>query len=84
MSDDAGYLVQYLDGPMAGTSDRRSLVGGQTEQRIDVIAAVEGLESIYRYEIVESRTIDGEVLATYRFDAGESDPVEPDSVDGPL
>lgn len=84
MSDDAEYVVQYLDGPMAGNSDRRSLVDGKIEPRIDVIAAVEGLESIYWYEVVQDRTIDGEILATYRFDATNSDPVEPDTVDGPL
>lgn len=84
MSEDAEYVVQYLDGPMAGSSDRRSLVNGKIEPRIDVIAAVEGLESIYRYEAVEDRTIEGEILASYRFDANDSDPVEPDTVDGPL
>jgi hypothetical protein len=84
MSDDAEYVVQYLDGPMAGSSDRRALVGAKPESRIDAIAAVEGLESTYRYELVQERSIDGEILATYRFDAADSDPVEPDTVDGPL
>lgn len=81
---DADYVVQYLDGPMAGTSGRRALVAGKIEPRIDVIAAVEGLESIYWYEVVEDRTVDGEILATYRFDPLDSDPVEHDPIDGPF
>lgn len=83
MSDAAEYVVEYLDGPLAGSTDRRAFVGGKVEQRIDAIAAVEGLESIYWYDVVDERTVEGQVLATYRFDAGASDPVEPDTVDGP-
>ncbi len=81
---DAEYVVRYLDGPLAGSSNHRSLVDGRVERRIDVIAAVEGLESIYWYELAAERTVDGDILATYRFDASGSDPVEPDADEHPL
>lgn len=73
------YIVEYLDGPLEGETDRRVLVRGAYDQTLSAVAAVEGLESLFRYRAVDSREIAGELHVRYRFDAPDSDPVEPDT-----
>jgi hypothetical protein len=75
------YVVEYIDGPLAGETDRRVLVQGTFDDRIGAIAAVEALESTFWYVAGESRDVQGELHVDYRFDAPDSDPVESDPDD---
>ncbi|MRG58646.1 hypothetical protein GE115_01990 [Agromyces sp. CFH 90414] len=75
------YLAEFIDGPLEGEFERRALVGGSPEERIAQVAAVDGLESMFWYDAVEHREVDGEVRVRFRFDAGDSDPVEFDQDD---
>ncbi|HEV7182911.1 MAG: hypothetical protein ACHP7F_09915 [Actinomycetales bacterium] len=70
------YIVEYVDGPLAGTTDRRLLIGGQVDTRIGTVAAIEGLESLFWYVAGDERTLGGEKYVKYHFDAPDSDPVE--------
>jgi len=82
MTDDTSteYIVEHVDGPLAGTTDRRALIDGEIEQRISTVAAVQGIESIFWYSAGEERTVGGERYVKFHFDPSESDPVqaEPD------
>ncbi|MET3567568.1 hypothetical protein SAMN04515691_2159 [Leifsonia sp. 98AMF] len=78
---DPEYIVEYADGPLVGQSDRRFLVDGKVDERIGVIAAVEGLESTFWYVAGEEREVEGQKLVSYHFDAPDSDPVEADKED---
>ncbi|WP_158863814.1 hypothetical protein [Leifsonia sp. AG29] len=78
---DPEYVVEYVDGPLAGTAERRFLVGGKVDERIGAIAAVEGLESTFWYVAGEEREVGGEKYVKYHFDAPDSDPVEADQED---
>jgi hypothetical protein len=73
---DPEYIVEYVDGPLAGTTERRFLVGGVVDERIGAVAAIEGLESVFWYVAGEERTVGGEKYVKYFFDAPDSDPVE--------
>lgn len=75
---DPEYIVEYADGPLAGTAERRYLVNGKVDERIGAVAAVEGLESLFWYVAGEERSVGGEKHVSYRFDAPDSDPVEAD------
>ncbi|GAA1832247.1 hypothetical protein [Agromyces salentinus] len=77
----SSYVVEYLDGPLEGQVEHRSLVDGAPESRLATIAAVDGNESVFWYDLVEQRDFDGEVRATFAFDAGDSDPVTFDEDD---
>ncbi len=70
------YVVEYVDGPLAGETDRRVLIGGRYDDRLGAVAAVEGLESLFWYNAGASREIQGELHVQYTFDAPDSDPVE--------
>jgi hypothetical protein len=70
------YVVEYVDGPLAGEVERRVLIGGKYDQRLGAVAAVEGLESLFWYVAGETREIQGELHVSYSFDAPDSDPVE--------
>ena len=70
------YIVEYIDGPLAGTTDRRLLIGGQVDARIGTVAAIEGLESLFWYVAGDERILGGEKYVKYHFDAPDSDPVE--------
>ncbi|MFP3381645.1 hypothetical protein SB767_35595, partial [Bacillus sp. SIMBA_069] len=74
-------IVEYADGPLAGQTDRRFLVDGKPDERIGVIAAVEGLESTFWYVAADDREVEGQHLVTYTFDQPDSDPVESDQED---
>ena len=73
---DPEYIVEYADGPLVGTAERRYLVGGKVDERIGAVAAVEGLESLFWYVAGEEREVNGERHVSYHFDAPDSDPVE--------
>ncbi|MGI9824093.1 hypothetical protein [Agromyces sp. Marseille-Q5079] len=75
------YLVEYLDGPLEGQVEHRSLVDGGPEARLAAIAAIDGVESVFWYDLVGQRELDGEVRARFAFDAGDSDPVAFDEDD---
>ncbi|MFF2372032.1 hypothetical protein [Agromyces sp. NPDC058110] len=77
-STEVEYLVEYVDGPLAGTTERRALIDGEVDERIASIAAVRGLESIFWYVAGDERVVDDEKVVEYRFDAGDSDPVQSD------
>ncbi|WP_431277323.1 hypothetical protein [Leifsonia poae] len=70
------YIVEYVDGPLAGTTDRRLLIDGKVDERVSAVAAIEGLESVFWYVAGDVRTIGGEQYVKYSFDAPDSDPVE--------
>ncbi|WP_223690310.1 hypothetical protein [Leifsonia poae] len=78
------YIVEYVDGPLAGTTERRILIDGKIDERIGAVAAVEGLESLFWYVAGEERTVGGEKYVKFRFDAPDSDPVEADHEDESL
>lgn len=78
------YIVEYVDGPLAGTTERRILIGGTVDRRIGAVAAVDGLESLFWYVAGDERLVGGEKYVKYRFDAPDSDPVEGDSEDESL
>jgi hypothetical protein len=75
---DQEYIVEYADGPLAGTAERRLLIGGDVDERIGAVAAIEGLESLFWYVAGDERTVNGERYVSYHFDAPDSDPVETD------
>ena len=84
MSPDAGtehavpvvYTAEFIDGPLDGQTDTRFLVRGKYSPRISMVAAVDGMESLFWYDAVDDRDVQGRVHVRYRFDAGESDPLE--------
>lgn len=74
----AQYVAEFIDGPLEGEFDHRALVGGKAERRVGMVAAVDGLESLFWYDAVEERQVNGELRVRFRFDADDSDPVESD------
>ena len=70
------YIVEHVDGPLAGTTDRRILIGGKVDPRIASVAAVRGLESVFWYTAGDQRDVSGEMYVKYYFDAPDSDPVK--------
>ncbi len=74
----ADYVAEFIDGPLEGEFEHRILVGGKPEKRVGMVAAVEGLESLFWYDAVDERQVNGQVRVRFRFDADDSDPVEPD------
>jgi hypothetical protein len=75
---DTEYIVEYVDGPLAGTSERRILVDGKVDERIGAVAAIDGLESLFWYVAGEERELGGEKYVKYHFDSPDSDPFESD------
>lgn len=74
----ARYVAEFLDGPLEGEFEQRILVGGKAERRVGVVAAVDGLESLFWYDAVDEREVNGQLRVSFRFDADDSDPVESD------
>ncbi|MFF2390411.1 hypothetical protein [Agromyces sp. NPDC058064] len=74
----AQYVAEFIDGPLEGEFDHRALVGGKAERRIGMVAAVDGLESLFWYDAVDERQVGGDLRVRFRFDADDSDPVESD------
>ena len=77
------YIVEYVDGPLAGTAERRVLVGGRYDDTVSAYAAIDGIESQFEYKVVDTREIQGELHVRYSFDAPDSDPFESDPEDDP-
>jgi len=75
-SDSVAYIAEFLDGPLEGQTDLRVLVRGLAEPRISMVAAVDGLESLFWYDKTDQRDVQGRLHVSYSFDSGESDPVE--------
>jgi len=77
----AEYVAEFIDGPLEGDFEHRVLVGGKAEARIGMMAAVDGLESLFWYDAVDEREVNGQLRVRFRFDADDSDPVEFDEDD---
>lgn len=73
---DTLYIAEFIDGPLEGQIDSRALVQGKHAPRISMVAAVAGLESVFWYDEVDERDMNGQRRVRYAFDEGESDPVE--------
>ena len=71
------YTAEFVDGPLAGQVDARVLIHGKHEPRVSMMAAVEGVETLFWYDEVDTRDVQGRLPVRYRFDAGESDPYLP-------
>lgn len=82
-ADTAGsdYVAEFIDGPLEGEFEHRVLVGGKPESRVARLAAVDGLESLFWYDAIEEHQVNGQLRVRFRFDAGDSDPVEFDEDD---
>ena len=79
MNDTAAqYVAEFIDGPLEGDFEHRALVGGKTESRVGMFAAVDGLESLFWYDAIDEREVNGQLRVRFRFDAADSDPVESD------
>jgi hypothetical protein len=74
----AQYVAEFLDGPLEGEFEHRILVNGKAERRVGMMAAVDGLESLFWYDAVGEREVNGQMRVQFRFDADDSDPVESD------
>ncbi|MGO4102999.1 hypothetical protein AB4Y63_03530 [Leifsonia sp. YAF41] len=75
-SDSVVYIAEFLDGPLEGQTDSRVLVRGAAEPRISMVAAVDGMESLFWYDKGDQRDVQGRLHVRYSFDPGDSDPVE--------
>ena len=77
-ADTAGaqYVAEFIDGPLEGDFEHRILVSGKPEKRVGMVAAVDGLESLFWYDAVDEHHVNGQLRVRFRFDAGDSDPVE--------
>ncbi|GAA1061214.1 hypothetical protein GCM10009573_26410 [Agromyces bracchium] len=75
---DATYVAEFIDGPLEGDFEQRALVRGEPEKRVGMVAAVDGLESLFWYDAVEQKDVGGQLRVRFRFDAADSDPVESD------
>ncbi|CAB4909488.1 MAG: hypothetical protein F2808_07115 [Actinobacteria bacterium] len=73
---DVFFTAEFIDGPLTGDSEERVLVHGTHDEKLSVVALVDGLESIFRYSAVEAREISGKLHVTYSFDQASSDPFE--------
>ncbi|KQQ95080.1 hypothetical protein ASF62_00535 [Leifsonia sp. Leaf325] len=73
---DVSYIAEFTDGPLEGEVETRILIGGAAEKRIGMVAAVDGLESLFWYDAGEEREVNDQLHVRYSFDAGDSDPVE--------
>ncbi|WP_448004937.1 hypothetical protein [Agromyces bauzanensis] len=75
------YVAEFIDGPLEGDFEHRALVGGKSESRVGMMAAVDGLESLFWYDAVDQREVNGQLRVRFKFDADDSDPVEFDQDD---
>ncbi|MCU1444787.1 hypothetical protein [Cryobacterium sp.] len=77
-NENTEYTVEFVDGPLEGQSDTRVLLHGAHDQRISMLAAVDSMESLFWYDEVDSREVQGKLHVRYAFDSGDSDPVGSD------
>jgi hypothetical protein len=75
------YTAEFIDGPLEGNFEERALVDGKTETRIGEVAAIDGLESLFWYNAVDEREVNGERRVRFAFDPSDSDPTEYDQDD---
>lgn len=76
-TEDVVYTAEFIDGPLAGQVDSRVMLHGGHEPRVSMMAAVEGVETLFWYDEEDTRDVQGRLHVRYRFDAGESDPYLP-------
>lgn len=76
-TENVTYTAEFDDGPLAGQVDNRVLIHGKHDPRVSMMAAVEGVETLFWYDEVDTRDVQGRLHVRYRFDAGESDPYLP-------
>jgi len=88
MSDSAQnpkeYIVEYVDGPLAGQTDRRLLIHGKYDERVSALVNVQGLPTTLWYRAIDSRQVVDQQQVRYRFEPSDSDPVEEDRFDGSM
>ncbi|MCU1408003.1 MAG: hypothetical protein JWM23_83 [Microbacteriaceae bacterium] len=77
-SPESVYVAEFIDGPFEGRTETRALVRGRHEPQVSMMAAVESMESVFWYNEVDSREVQGELHVRYAFDARDSDPVAAD------
>ena len=70
------YIAEFVDGPLEGQIDSRALVRGKHAPRISMVAAVGGLESVFWYDEINERDVNGQRRVRYAFDKGDSDPID--------
>ena len=73
---DVFFTAEFIDGPLAGDTEERVLVHGIHDEKLSIVALIDGIESIFRYSAVESRDIAGKLHVTYPFHEASSDPFE--------
>ncbi|MCX7522176.1 hypothetical protein OSC27_07770 [Microbacterium sp. STN6] len=76
------YVVEYIDGPLEGRTERMVLVDGSYDERVSALVAVEGIETTLWYKAVDARTVAGEQHVRYTFDENDSDTINEDRLDG--
>ena len=75
-SENIEYVVEFVDGPLEGQADTRVLVHGEHDKRISMVAAVDSMESLFWYDEIDSREVQGTLHVRYAFDSSDSDPIE--------
>jgi hypothetical protein len=70
------YVAEYLDGPLAGTTEHRYLIGGEPEERVTQMALVDGTDGLFDYVAGGSRELNGERYVQFHFDAKDSDALQ--------
>ncbi|ANP72964.1 MULTISPECIES: hypothetical protein [Cryobacterium] len=75
-SENTEYTVEFVDGPLEGQTDTRVLLHGKHDERISMVAAVDSMESLFWYDEVDAREVQGKLHVRYAFDSSDSDPVE--------
>ncbi len=75
------YVAEFADGPLAGTTQYRSLVEGEYLKDLEAYVAVEGLPSSQHYVAEATRQVGDTLFVTYRFDPATSDSIEVDDQD---
>ncbi|WP_130178793.1 hypothetical protein [Cryobacterium sp. SO1] len=75
-SENTEYIVEFVDGPLEGQAETRVLLHGAHDARISMVAAVDSMESLFWYDEVDNRAVQGKLHVRYAFDSSDSDPVE--------
>lgn len=88
MSDSAHtpkeYIVEYVDGPLEGQTDRRLLIDGKYDEQVTALVNVQGIDTTLWYRALGSRMVVDQQQVRYRFERSESDPVQEDRDDGSM
>jgi hypothetical protein len=70
---DVYFTAEFINGPLANTSERRVLVRGTHDERLSMVALVDGMESIFRYVATGTKEVAGSLHVQYSFDQPDSD-----------